>query len=186
MVWITLQSRQFKWKKVNVPKLKGSGTYAMSIFYSNPNHRETFFKFDTVQDIEKQEHMCQLFSCSLQYLDQSSVVIKNVMGVAHNCKIMGRAKGQGGETACPPYSWMADMEIREGNKWRHERGNPPISKKLILAETADLRNNFKVAWSTEGGSTSDKFRIGGGSRGVIFNVTGRKLFCTRYKHCNQN
>ena len=31
------------------------------------------------------------------------------MGVAQNCEIIGRAKGQGGETACTPYYLMADM-----------------------------------------------------------------------------
>ena len=64
------------------------------------------------------------------------------MGVAQKCEIMGGAKVQGGETACPPYSWMADMKLREGKKWRHkrcrnrhDRGNPPISKVKILAVT---------------------------------------------------
>ena len=42
MVWITLQARQFKWKKVNIPKLKEDGTDAMSIIYENPNHRRKF------------------------------------------------------------------------------------------------------------------------------------------------
>ena len=30
--------------------------------------------------------------------------------------------------------------------------------------------------STEGGSTPDKYRIGGGSRGIIVSVTVRKIF----------
>ena len=57
------------------------------------------------------------------------------MEVAQNCKIMGGSKGNIGETACPPYYWMADMELHEGKKSRHKRrrnrhecGNPPISK----------------------------------------------------------
>ena len=65
------------------------------------------------------------------------------MGVAHNCEIMVGAKVWKGEIACPPYSLMADMEMREGNKLihnhhrkRHGRGNPSISKFEILAETA--------------------------------------------------
>ena len=62
MSCITLQAHQFKCKKVNIPKVKGDGTDAMSIFYDNPNHSETFLKLDTVQDMEKQQHMCQLFS----------------------------------------------------------------------------------------------------------------------------
>ena len=53
LVWITLQFRQFNWKKVNITKVKGDGTDAMSILYNIPNHRETFLKLDTVQDIEK-------------------------------------------------------------------------------------------------------------------------------------
>ena len=40
VVWITLQSCQFKWKKVNIPKVKGYETELMSIFYENTNHRE--------------------------------------------------------------------------------------------------------------------------------------------------
>ena len=103
VVWITLQARQFRWKKVNIPTVKGDGTDAMSIFYDNTNNREKFCKLDTVKDIEKQQHMCQLLSCSLQSLSQSSVARKNFMGVAQNCEIIGRAKGQGRETSCPPY-----------------------------------------------------------------------------------
>ena len=52
-MWITLQSCQFKWKKVNIPKVKGYGTDAMSIFYYNPNNREEFLKLYFVQDTEK-------------------------------------------------------------------------------------------------------------------------------------
>ena len=48
VVWITLQARQFKWKKLIIPKVKGDGTDLISIFYANPNHREKFFKLDTV------------------------------------------------------------------------------------------------------------------------------------------
>ena len=88
----------------------------MSIFYDNPNHRGKFFKLDTVQDIEKQQHLCQLLSCSLQSLAQCSMVKKNVMGVAQNCEIMGRVKEWGGKTACLPYSLMADMELCETKK----------------------------------------------------------------------
>ena len=39
VVWITLQARQFKWRKVNISKVKGYGTDFMSIFYNNTNHR---------------------------------------------------------------------------------------------------------------------------------------------------
>ena len=53
VVWITLKALQFRWKKVNIPKVKGYGTDAMSILYNNPNIREIVFKLDTVQDIEK-------------------------------------------------------------------------------------------------------------------------------------
>ena len=53
VVCITLQTRQFRWKKVNIPKVKGYETDLMSIFYNNPNNREKFFKLDFVQDIEK-------------------------------------------------------------------------------------------------------------------------------------
>ena len=165
----------------------------MSIFYDNPNYREFFLTWHCAGERKKQQHMCQFLSCSLQSLDQSSVVRKNVMGVAYNCEIVGRSTGQGGETACPSYYWMADMELHEGKKWRHkrrrnrhDRGNPPISKVKILAETAAWRNNWKVAGITEGGSTPDKCRIGGGSSGVIVSVTGRKPFCARCKHCNDN
>ena len=55
-------------------------------------------------------------------------------------------------------------------------GNPPISKVEILAETVAWRSNCKVSGSTEGGSTSDKFRIGGGGSGVIVIVTGKIIF----------
>ena len=53
VVWITLQARHFRWKKVKIPKLKGDRTDAMSILYDNPNHREIVFKIDTVQEIGK-------------------------------------------------------------------------------------------------------------------------------------
>ena len=43
VVWIKLQPLQFKWNKVNIPKVKGYGTDAMSIIYDNSNHREEFF-----------------------------------------------------------------------------------------------------------------------------------------------
>ena len=46
-------SCQFRWKKVNIPKVKGYGTDKMSRFYNNPNHREKFLELDTLQDIEK-------------------------------------------------------------------------------------------------------------------------------------
>ena len=52
VVWIILQARQFKWKKVKIPKVKGYGTDAMSILYDNTNHREKFLKLDTMQDIK--------------------------------------------------------------------------------------------------------------------------------------
>ena len=39
MLWIIIQARQFKWKKVNIPKVEGDGTDTMSIFYKNPNNR---------------------------------------------------------------------------------------------------------------------------------------------------
>ena len=42
VVWITLQACQFNWKKVNIPNLKGYGTYIMYILYANPDHREKF------------------------------------------------------------------------------------------------------------------------------------------------
>ena len=42
VVWITLQDRQFKWKKVNIQKVKRDRTYSISIFYANTNHREKF------------------------------------------------------------------------------------------------------------------------------------------------
>ena len=50
VVWITLQARQFKWKKLNIPKVKGYGTDLMSIFYSDTNHRGKLLKLGTVQD----------------------------------------------------------------------------------------------------------------------------------------
>ena len=53
MVWITIQFRQFRWKKVKIPKVTGDGTDAISIFYDNPNNRGEFLKLDTEQDIEK-------------------------------------------------------------------------------------------------------------------------------------
>ena len=52
-MWITLQARQFRLKKINIPKVKGDETDTMSIFYDNPNNREKVFKLDTVQDINK-------------------------------------------------------------------------------------------------------------------------------------
>ena len=88
---------------------------------------------------------------------------------------------------------MDDMDLREGKKLihkrrrnRNERGNPPISKVESLVDTAALRNNWKVYGSTEGDSTSDKCRIGGGSISFIVSVTGQNLFCARCKHCNEN
>ena len=53
VMWITLQAHQFKWKELNIPKGKGDGAHLMSIFYTDPNHRETFLKLDTLQDKEK-------------------------------------------------------------------------------------------------------------------------------------
>ena len=50
VVWITLQSNQFKWKNKIISKAQGDGKDLMSIFYDNPNHREKFSKIDTVQD----------------------------------------------------------------------------------------------------------------------------------------
>ena len=50
VVWIILQAHQFKWKKLIITEMKGDGTDLMSIIYANPNHREKFFKLDTVQD----------------------------------------------------------------------------------------------------------------------------------------
>ena len=47
-------------------------------------------------------------------------------------------------------------------------------------------NNWKVARSAEIVNTPDKYRIGGGSNGFIIRVAGRKLFCARCKHCNEN
>ena len=55
MTWCGSHSKPviFRWNKVNIPKVKGDGTDAMSIFYNNTNHREKFLKLDAVQDIEK-------------------------------------------------------------------------------------------------------------------------------------
>ena len=53
MVWITLQARQIRWKKVNIPKVNGYGTEKMYLFYENTNHRGNLLKLDTVQDINK-------------------------------------------------------------------------------------------------------------------------------------
>ena len=53
VVWITLQDCQFKWKKVKIPKVKGNGTDAMSIFYDNPNHREMFLNLILCRTQEK-------------------------------------------------------------------------------------------------------------------------------------
>ena len=39
LVWITLQARQFRWKKVNISKVKGYGKDRMSIIYDNPKNR---------------------------------------------------------------------------------------------------------------------------------------------------
>ena len=118
---------------------------------------------------------------------------KNVIGFAQNYESMGGAKGQGGETYFPTYSWMANMELCEGKKWRnklrrnrHERGHPPISKHEGLTETAAWRENWQVAGSTEGGRTSDKCGISGGSGSVNVSVIGRNIFCARYKHGNEN
>ena len=47
VVWITLEARQFKSKKVIIPKVKGDGTDLMSIFYANSNHRGKCFKQTT-------------------------------------------------------------------------------------------------------------------------------------------
>ena len=69
-----------------------------------------------MQDIEKQQNLYQLLSCPLQSFAQSSVVKKKVIGVAQNCEIMSRAKGQGGETACMPYYGMAYIELHDGKK----------------------------------------------------------------------
>ena len=44
VVWITIQARQFKWKKVTIPKVKEYWTDLMSIFYADPKHTEKFFK----------------------------------------------------------------------------------------------------------------------------------------------
>ena len=43
VVWITLQARQFRWKRVNIPKVKGDGTDAMSISTTIPTIGESFF-----------------------------------------------------------------------------------------------------------------------------------------------
>ena len=80
VVWITLQSHQFKRKKVNITKVKGYGTDLMSTLYADPNHREKFFKLETFQDVEKQQHMCQVLSCYLQTLYQSFVMRKKRHG----------------------------------------------------------------------------------------------------------
>ena len=80
MVWITLQACQVKWKKVNLTMVKVDKTYLMYIFHDNPNHREKVFKLETVQDIEKQQHLCQLLSRSRKYLAQFSVVRKKRHG----------------------------------------------------------------------------------------------------------
>ena len=53
VVWITLQARQFNWKRVTITKVEGDDSNLMPIFYTNTNHRETFLKIDTVQDKEK-------------------------------------------------------------------------------------------------------------------------------------
>ena len=105
------------------------------------------------------------------------------MGVVHNCESIGRSKVQGGETACPPYYLMDDMDLREGNKRRnkcyrnrHERGHPPISTVEGLAEATYSSKNWKLDGSTEGGSISDKCRISGGSGGFNFSVISRKYF----------
>ena len=45
VVWITLQSLQFNWKNVNIKKVYRDGTYTMSMFYNNPNQRESFFNW---------------------------------------------------------------------------------------------------------------------------------------------
>ena len=42
VVWITLKARHFKWKKANIPKVKGDGIDTMYIFYANPYHRGSF------------------------------------------------------------------------------------------------------------------------------------------------
>ena len=76
---------------------------------------------------------------------------KNIMSVAHNCNNMDGSKGQSDETACPPYSLMAVMELREGNKWRHKHrrnrhdcGNPLISKVESLARNWGLQKQLEI------------------------------------------
>ena len=93
VVWIILQARQFKWKNLNILKVKGDGTDARSILYDNPNHREFFLNLTLCRTYKKQQNLCQLFSSSLQYLAQSSMVRENGMAVAKNCETVGRSKG---------------------------------------------------------------------------------------------
>ena len=76
VVCITLQVLQFKWKKVNIPKVKGDGTDLMSIFYANPNNRETFLNLTLCRTRGKQQHMCQFLSCCLKSLAQYIVMKK--------------------------------------------------------------------------------------------------------------
>ena len=55
VVWITLQDRQFKWKKEIIPKVKGYGSDLMSTFYTNTNHREKFLNltlFRTREEVD--------------------------------------------------------------------------------------------------------------------------------------
>ena len=50
VVWITLQAHQLKWKKITIKKVKKDGTDLMSILYTNPKHRNIFFKRKIGQD----------------------------------------------------------------------------------------------------------------------------------------
>ena len=59
VVWITLQAHQSKWKRVIIPKFQGDGTYLMSIFYADPNHREKFLNLTLCRTRKKQQHTCQ-------------------------------------------------------------------------------------------------------------------------------
>ena len=107
--------------------------------------------------------------------------VEKFMVVSRVYESMGIAMGQGGETACLPYSWMDDMELHGGRKWinkcrrnRYECGHPPISKVEGLSETAAWRENWQMTGSTEVGSTSDKWGISGGSGDINVSVTGQK------------
>ena len=102
VVWITLQSPKFNWKKEKIPKVKGDGTDTMYILNNNPKHREKFLQLDTVQDIVTKTSV-PIVVMLPSILGPIYVVRKIFMGVAHNCEIMGVAKVQGGKTSCPPY-----------------------------------------------------------------------------------